>query len=111
MVSRRHVLIPGKFQTFPTNTNSYSHHRDSMARIIPARSLNSLSINNNTQSYSAQLTGSNQIIYIHYGFFSIFLLSLGWLIWSAKVSNAYFSVAILNNATLTLVLHMLTLVC
>ena len=64
MVSRRHVLIPGKFQTFPaSNTNSYSHHHhDSMARIIPgARSLNSLSINNNTQSYSAQLTGANHL--------------------------------------------------
>ena len=62
MVSRRHVLIPGKFQTFPaSNTNSYSshHRRDTMARIIPARSLNSLSINNNNQSFSAQLTGSN----------------------------------------------------
>ena len=30
---------------------------------------------------------------------------------SAKVSNAYLSVAILSYATFTLVLHMLTLVC
>ena len=30
---------------------------------------------------------------------------------SAKVSNAYFSVAILTYAMLTLALHMLTLVC
>ena len=34
--------------------------------------------------------------------------SIGRFIWSAKVSNAYFSVAILTYATLTLVLHMLT---
>ena len=35
---------------------------------------------------------------------------LGWFIWSAKVSNTYFSVAILTYAMLTLVLKMLTLV-
>jgi len=35
---------------------------------------------------------------------------IAWFIWSAKVSNTTFSVAILTYATLTLVLHMLTLV-
>ena len=37
----------------------------------------------------------------------------GRFVWSAKISNAYFSVAIIRylKATLTLALHMLTLVC
>ena len=39
------------------------------------------------------------------------ILSRRRFIWSAKVSNAYFSVEILTLTTLTLVLHMLTLVC
>ena len=37
--------------------------------------------------------------------------TLAQIIRSTKVSNAYFSIAILNYTTLTLALHMPTLVC
>ena len=52
-------------------------------------------------------SGENQIIsYVH-----TVLNQLLRFIRSAKVSNIYFSMAILTEATLTLALFMLTLVC